>query len=107
MKTQKVKSSWAEIGLVEHMLLTEHFHSIYTLCLWPEIGKTSISQKQSVGDREEGCGEEKPSALHAWGTALQGETLYQAAAWHQRAHLTLGGGGEPRIHTRAETHALP
>ena len=61
---------------------------------------------QSVGDREEGSGEEKPSALHAWVTTLGGEAPSRAAALHQRAHLTLGGTGEPRTHAQEETRAL-
>lgn len=101
------KSSWVEIGLVEHMLVTEHFHFIYTLCLWPEIRKKKkVSQIQSAGNREEGSGEEKPSALHAWVSALGREAASQAAAWHQRAHLTLGGGGEPRTYAQVDTCAL-
>lgn len=61
---------------------------------------------QSVGDREKGSGEEKPSALDVWVTGLGGEAPSPAAAWQQRAHLMPGGGGEPRTRTQVETRAL-
>lgn len=82
-----IKSSWAEICLVENMLLTEHFYSMYILCLTRNKQKTPYPKCRVYGTQKEGSGEGKPSALsphmgHCTGMGNPSQT----SAQHQVAH---------------------
>lgn len=99
-----IKSSWVEIGLVELILLTKHFHIIYALCLTRNTQK-NIPNVECSGQAKGALQQENKCSPHTGHWAGRSSPV-PSCCMALRSPTLAGWWGEPRTHAQVETRTL-